>query len=292
MDEFITEKELRDSLKTETQRISEIFRFVLKYQRHFQPSGVEFSGLREYLPSDDASRIDWKNSAASQDLYVKQYEEEISLDVFIIIDVSDTMKFGTAEKIKSEFTAGIASAIAYASVDVGIDVGFGFWGEEKLMITPRGGEKQFEKLLHEIVKKNQYGGKFNLEDALKDVVGQIKENTSIFIISDFLEVEGEWSSQMTLASNKFRGVTSIMVRDLRDYELPDNGLMKFKSFDGKTRVVNTSKIQEKFEEEASKQEDEIREELEKAGSGFLKIDTRESFAKRLATYFEENTGVS
>lgn len=290
-EDMISQQDLRNQMDAEVKRVSDLFRFILKFKRHFQPSGVEFSGLREYLPSDDASRIDWKNSAGTPDLYVDQYEEEINLDVFIILDASDTMLFGTAEKLKSEYSAVVAAAIAFASVDAGIDVGFGLWAEDEMIVNPAGGNDQYQRFLNELTKTENYGGEFNLENALNDVIGQIKENTAIFVISDFLEVEGDWKSKMTLASKKFRHVMSIMVRDLRDYEMPRSGNFRFQSPDGSLQAVfNTHSVKEEFDEKAEEQEERLEEKLTGGGASFLKIDTRDKFSAAFASFFDQSEG--
>jgi uncharacterized protein (DUF58 family) len=290
-EEFMNQKELRDKMDAEVKRISDLFRFVLKYQRHFQPSGVEFSGLRQYLPSDDASRIDWKNSAGKPDMYVKQYEEELNMDVFLMIDVSDTMTFGTGEKLKSEYAAIVAAALTYASVDAGIDVGIGLWGDDEMIISPSGGMDRYQRVLDILTEYDNYGGKFNLEHAMNDVIGQIKENTALFVISDFLELEGDWKSKMTLASKKFRHSMCIMCRDLRDYELPESGNFRFESPDGGEQiVVNTDKVKKEYNEEAKKEEERIEEKIVGAGSSFMKIDTRDNFSAAFGEFFDEDRG--
>jgi uncharacterized protein (DUF58 family) len=291
-EKFVDQKELRDKMDAEVKRISDLFRFIMKYQRHFQPSGVEFSGLRQYLPSDDASRIDWKNSAGKTDLFVKQYEEELDMDIYIILDASQTMTFGTADKLKSEYSAIVAAALAYASVDAGINVGLGIYGEDNRIITPSGGTDQYDRFLDELTDLENYGGKFNLEDALNDTIGQIKENTALFLISDFLEVEGEdWKSKLTLCNMRFRHVMSIMVRDLRDYKMPDAGNFRFESSNGSEQmVVNTSKYREDFNEEAQRQEDKLEKKLTETGSSFMKIDTREKFSASFAAFFDNDEG--
>lgn len=290
-EEFMDQKALRDKMDAEVKRISDLFRFVLKYQRHFQPSGVEFSGLRQYLPSDDASRIDWKNSAGKPDMYVKQYEEELNMDVFLMIDVSDTMTFGTADKLKSEYAAIVAAALTYASVDAGIDVGIGLWGEDEMIISPSGGMDRYQRVLDILTDYDNYGGKFNLENAMNDVIGQIKENTALFVISDFLEVEGDWKTKMTLASKKFRHTMCIMCKDLRDYELPESGNFRFESPSGESQmVVNTDKVKQDFNEEAKEEEERIEEKVVGAGSSFMKIDTRDNFSAAFGEFFDEDRG--
>lgn len=289
--EAMPPEELRKAVDAEVKRVSDIFRFALKYKEHFQPSGVEFSGLRQYLPSDDASRIDWKISAGKPDLYVKEFDVERNMDVFIITDVSSTMTFGTAEKLKSEYAATVTSALAFASVDAGIDVGMGMYGSSSRVVTPGSGNSQYQRILHEITKYDRYGDSFNLEDALNDAIGQIKDNTAVFIISDFLDVRGDWKPKMTLANKKFRHVMSVMVRDLRDYKLPDAGNFRFESPQGgEETVINTSRSRKKFNEEAQKRENEMKDRLTGAGSSFLKIDTREEFAGKFAEFFDQDEG--
>jgi len=289
-EEMLPSEELRKSVDSEVKRVSDLFRFILKYQEHFQPSGVEFSGLRQYLPSDDASRIDWKISAGKPDLYVKQYDEEHDMDVFIIIDVSDTMLFGTAERLKSEYSAVVATALAHASIDAGINVGLGLWGDDSKIITPQGGNDQYQRILHELTSYDIYGGTFDLEEAMNDVIGQIKDNTAIFIISDFIDVEGEWKSKMQLANEKFRHQMAIMVRDLRDYKLPKSGNFRFESPDGEQMVVNTNHVKEDFEKAAQEEMEKMEDELTGGGASFLRIDTRDQFARKFAEYFDQSEG--
>ncbi|MFB6213096.1 MAG: DUF58 domain-containing protein [Candidatus Nanohaloarchaea archaeon] len=290
-EEFISRRDLRDKMDAEVKRISNLFRFVLKYQRHFQPSGVEFSGLRQYLPSDDASRIDWKNSAGKPDLYVKQYEEDLNMDAFVMLDVSDTMEFGTADKLKSEYAAIVTAAIAYASVEAGIDVGMGMWGEESVFLEPSGGTRQYDRFLDELSEFDNYGGTFDLEDAMNDVIGKVKENTAIFLVSDFLETEGDWKTKVTLANKKFRHFMSVMVRDKRDYELPKSGNFRFESASGGGEmVVNTDRVREEFNEEARKQEEKLEEQLKGSGSSFMKVDTRDNFSAEFAEFFDQDQG--
>jgi uncharacterized protein (DUF58 family) len=289
--DFYGKDDLTSRVDAEVKRVSEMFRFAMKYKEQFQASGIEFSDLRQYMVTDDASRIDWKNSASTQDLYVKEYEEEHDMDVFIILDASGSMMFGTADKMKSEYAGVVAAALAYASIDNGINAGFGMFGEDEITMTPEGGQAQYQKVLNEVTRFDNYGGKFNLEEALTTTVGQIKENTAIFIVSDFIDVEGDWKAKMQIASEKFRHVMSIMTKDLRDYKLPENGNMRFKSPNGNEQmVVNTSRVKEDFEKEAEKQEKEVKARIEGGGSSFIKVDTRDEFSAAFAEFFDQNGG--
>jgi uncharacterized protein (DUF58 family) len=287
-DEFFGTDDVVAEVDTEVKRVSDTFRFALKYKEQFQASGIEFSDLRQYVTSDDASRIDWKNSAKSQDLFVKEYEEEKDMDVFIVLDASDSMMFGTTEKMKSEYAAIVAAAIAYASTDAGIDVGFGMYANNQMFMTPDGGDTQYQRILHEVARFDNYGGEFDLEDALNSVIGQIKQNTALFIISDFIRPKGDWKSKMLVANEKFRHVMNVMVKDLRDYKLPESGNMRFEDIGGDEQIVaNTSRIRREYNEEAQKREQRIEDKIDASGASMIKIDTRDEFSARFAEYFDE-----
>lgn len=281
-------EQIVNQVDAEVRRVADLFRLILKYRKQFQPSGVEFSELRKYLPSDDASRIDWKSSARTNDLYVKEFDVEKDTDTFIILDASNTMTFGTAEKLKSEYVAVLAATLAYASVDNGLNVGLGIYGDKKLFLEPDGGDMQYQRILREVTDPDYYGGTFNLEEALGDTLSRLKGKTSIFLLSDFIQVEGDWDTDMAFASSKFRHLLSIMVRDLRDYKLPESGNMRFEppSRDSST-VVNTNKVRDKFNEKVTEQEEKIEKSVKGAGSGFVKVDTRDSFGAEIASYFDE-----
>ncbi len=284
----LNKDDIIDSIDAEVKRVADMFQFMLKYKQQFQASGVEFSGLRQYVVTDDASRIDWKNSAGKPELYVKQYEEEKNMDTFILFDASETMKLGTSEKIKSEYASLIASTIAYASVDASLNVGFAIYGSDSTLMSPRGGHPQYRKILQELTDQENYGGKFNMEKSLNDVIAKIKDDTVIFVVSDFLDIEGDWESTIKVASEKFRHVSCIMVRDLRDYKLPENGNMRFESpYEDGQMVVNTDKVRDSFNEKVAQQEEEIENLVENGGASFMKIDTRGDFTSNFASHFDQ-----
>ncbi len=281
-DDIVTE------MDAEVKRVADLFQFLLKYQRHFQPSGIEFSDLRQYLPTDDASRIDWKKSAGKPDLYVKEFEEEVDMDTYIVLDISDSMLFGSADQVKAEYAGIIAGAMAYASVDAGINVGLGMYADGSRVVTPDGGMVQYRSILRELTDYTNYGGEFHLENTLADVNGQIKENTAVFLISDFIDTRGDWMAELTISSEKFRHVMGIMVRDRLDYELPDAGTVRFQAPNGSGQLtVDTAAVAEDYAEAARQQEAKMERRLKGAGASFLKLDTRDEFAARFASYFDE-----
>ncbi len=77
---------------------------------------VEFAEHREYVPGDDLRYLDWKVFGKSDRYYIKQYEEETNLVCHLIVDVSESMDFGTVEYTKHQYAVTVAAAIAYLVV--------------------------------------------------------------------------------------------------------------------------------------------------------------------------------
>ncbi len=74
---------------------------------------VEFVQHREYVPGDDVRRIDWKVWSKTDRYFIKQYEEETNLRTSLLVDCSESMRFGTGALNKYEYACTVAAAMAY-----------------------------------------------------------------------------------------------------------------------------------------------------------------------------------
>src|SRR5438270_14009568 len=66
---------------------------------------VEFAEHREYTPGDDIKHVDWKVYGRSERYFLKQYEEETNLVSWPLVDVSDSMRYGSGPGPKSDCAA-------------------------------------------------------------------------------------------------------------------------------------------------------------------------------------------
>ena len=74
---------------------------------------VEFAGHREYVPGDDIKHVDWKVYGRTGKFFLKQYEEETNLVCWILLDVSESMHYGSKEGVtKYDYACMAAAALA------------------------------------------------------------------------------------------------------------------------------------------------------------------------------------
>jgi uncharacterized protein (DUF58 family) len=86
--------------------------------RHRSPmkgASSEFADHRAYIPGDDPKRLDWKVLGRTDRYYVRRYEDETNLRVYMIIDRSASMDFASVEKgvTKYQYACHLAAAIGY-----------------------------------------------------------------------------------------------------------------------------------------------------------------------------------
>src|SRR5437867_3505328 len=73
----------------------------------------EFVRHGEYVPGDDVRRIDWKVWSKTDKVYVKLYEEDTNLRTTLIVDLSESMQFGSGATTKYDYGCTIAATLAY-----------------------------------------------------------------------------------------------------------------------------------------------------------------------------------
>ncbi len=88
--------------------------FAGQYHSAFKGRGMAFSEVREYQFGDDVRDIDWNVTARFRRPFVKVFEEERELTVMLLIDVSGSLDFGTAQRTKREMATEMAAILLLA----------------------------------------------------------------------------------------------------------------------------------------------------------------------------------
>ena len=97
-------------LEIQARQIVEVFLSGGHRSPYFGQS-VEFVQHREYVPGDDVRRIDWKVWSKTDKVYVKHYEEDTNLRTTLLVDLSESMQFGSGA---SRSPHGLATKYDYA----------------------------------------------------------------------------------------------------------------------------------------------------------------------------------
>lgn len=123
-------------------------------------SSVEFAEHKEYSPGDELRHVDWKAYAKGDRYYVKQYEQESQLTVFLVLDASGSMQFGGGGIPKLEYAGLALAALAYLVVQQQDKVGLVACGDRAVetLVPPRGRTSHLHDLLAVLEQVMTRGG--------------------------------------------------------------------------------------------------------------------------------------
>lgn len=103
--------------------------FAGQYHSAFKGRGMAFSEVREYQYGDDIRDIDWNVTARFDKPFVKVFEEERELTVMLLVDVSNSLDFGTTVQMKKDMLTEIAATIAFSAIQNNDKIGVIFFSD-------------------------------------------------------------------------------------------------------------------------------------------------------------------
>lgn len=94
-----------------------------QHRSTFRGRGMDYAESRLYQPGDDVRTIDWRLSARTGDTYTKVFIEERERPVFLMVDFSSSMFFGTRKSFKTVNAANVAAMLCWVTVQNGDRLG-------------------------------------------------------------------------------------------------------------------------------------------------------------------------
>ena len=263
--------------------------FAGEYHSAFKGRGMSFSEVREYQYGDDVRDIDWNVTARFNRPYVKVFEEERELTVMLVIDLSESLDFGTAKQTKRNMVTEIAATIAFAAIQNNDKIGVIFFTDRvEKFIPPQKGRKHILYIIRELLDFEPQSSRTDISVPLQFLTNALKKRCTAFLISDFID-EGDYRNAITIA-NKKHDVAAIQVYDRRVAELPKIGLIKVRdSESGEEFFVDTSSssVQRAQREWWKKQKEKLENTLSRSGVDYVSIRTDGDYVKALMSLFAQ-----
>ena len=152
---------------------------------------VEFAEHRPYSPGDEIRLLDWRAFARSDRHYIKQFEEETSLQAVLVVDASGSMAFAHSTVSKLRYAQVACACLARLMLRQGDAVGTAVVDSKiRSFIPPRSNPAHFGALLEELSKVSG-AGQTSLAQMLEQLTKLIKRRGLIIICSDcFDDLDG------------------------------------------------------------------------------------------------------
>ena len=104
-----------DSVELRARSVVEGFLHGL-HRSPFVGFSVEFASHHEYVPGDDPRHINWKLYARQHRLYVKEFDGDTNLNLYVLLDVSGSMACASLGRSKLDYAATLAAALAHLAI--------------------------------------------------------------------------------------------------------------------------------------------------------------------------------
>lgn len=219
----------------------------------YRGQGIEFSGVRDYIRGDDIRTIDWNVTARMSHPYVKIFDEERELQIFVVVDSSSSMHIRTwnrsGEQVRTKYSVGAETAalITIAAEMNSCPVGaVMFDGQIHFSSKPMSGREQTMLILTHLdrLPEKQTQGSV-IGNALTGSGKLLRKRSLVFVISDFRSANYE-RPLISLAQKN--DVVAIRIEDYFDSELPHVGSIPFIDAESGTKMRLPSSS-EKFKRE-------------------------------------------
>ncbi|MDB6150810.1 MAG: hypothetical protein JWQ44_2258 [Chthoniobacter sp.] len=260
--------------------------FSGKHKSPYRGSAAEFADYKEYVAGDDLARLDWRVYGRTRRLYIRRYEEETDMTVYLMVDTSGSMRYA-GEKRQSKFflAAKIAAALAYLMMAQADKAALVLFAKKvSQFLTPGGTRRHLHRLVTELerVKPAQETG---IAQAVSECNALFKKRGRIVILSDFLdETPALFDALSQFVHRKFE-ILLLQVTDPDELNLPAFNAAKFVDLEtAETVQVDPEEIRVVYQQRVQQSIDDLAREADVRQIQHRLIDTRRPYVDAIEAY--------
>lgn len=195
--------------------------------------GIDFDQVRIYQPGDDIRTIDWRVTARTQEPHTKLFHEERERPIYLLVEQSPQLFFGTGLRFKSVLAAQAASLVGWAALAHNDRVGGLVFGNgEHHEIKPRRSKQSLLQLLSRLVRANQQlDGEQRMDPdafglALRRAREVLRPGSLAVVVCDERTLSDSAEQQLSLLGRHV-DLLLMPIFDPLDHALPAAGLLRF-----------------------------------------------------------------
>lgn len=263
-----------------------------QYHASFRGQGIDFAEHRAYLPGDETRNIDWNVTARLQDPFIRTFIEERELLVYLLVDISPSMDFGSVPPEskpalvrlnKRSLAAEVAATIAFSALRNNDKVGLVLFSKGvDLMLPAMRGRSHALRVLREILARKGESGEGGAVAALEGLRKAVPRRALVFLISDM--IGPDFSETLRPVARK-HDVTAVLIRDPAEDRLQDLGLMVMEDPEDESQycLLDTSRAETRaaLAVAARRWKEGVEERFRKAGCPMLAVSTDADFTPAL-----------
>ncbi len=259
-----------------------------EYHSIFKGKGMTFSEVREYQSGDDIRLIDWNVTARTTTPFVKNFEEERELTVYLMVDISASGEFGSGSQLKRELGTEIAAVLGFSAIKNNDKVGLILFSDSiEKFIFPKKGKSHVLRVIRELLYTDPKNTGTSIGKSLDYLLKVAKRKSVVFIISDF--IDSGYSSSLKIVSKK-HDLIAIQLYDPAEYKIPNIGLAKVEDPEtGEMFWIDTTskRAMKELQDDIRLKQSKFSKNAKKIGFDLIPVSTDEDFVDPLMSFFKK-----
>jgi uncharacterized protein (DUF58 family) len=191
-------------------------------------ASVEFRDHRDYVQGDSLRHLDWKVFGRSERYYIKQFQEETSLRVHLVLDASASMNFKHSGSLtKYQFSRELSAAVAYLAHHQQDSVGLVIYDDQVRQWLPtKGGSRHLRNFLDSLAAHHP-SGRTDTGKALEALAEGMARRGLVLMLSDLLDAPEAIFRALAHFRRRGHDVVLVQVLDPAELDLPFDGVSDF-----------------------------------------------------------------
>src|ERR1700722_1758678 len=189
---------------------------------------VEFAEHREYVPGDDLKHLDWKVYGRTGRFYLKQYEEETNLTLWLLVDSSESMQYGSGPRgddgkpmvSKYDYACMAAAALAYLTLHQQDGVGLVTYDHAVRTFLRPSTQPSHLKQIVNLLNKGPGRERSALAPIFHDLAERITRRGIIVVLADCFDDLDDILAGLKHLRHKRHEVVVMQVLDRAELEFP------------------------------------------------------------------------
>ncbi len=251
----------------------------------FFGQSIEFRQHREYVPGDDLRHVDWKVWARQDRLTIKQYDEDTNMRVNLLVDVSNSMKYGGGVFNKFEYAATIAASLAWLVLKQQDAVGCLTFDDSVRSRTATSSQNIQLNNIVQTLEAASPNNKTELQSIFLDAAETFPRRGIMIVVSDlFGDVESTLKG-LRLLRQRGHEVMVFHVLDEDELQFPFTGTSRFMDLESDVKLnCNPRALRDGYLDALNEFLDEIRRGCAKASIDYALTSTIEPLDASLAKF--------
>ena len=260
--------------------------FTGKHKSPYRGSAAEFADYKEYAPGDDLARLDWRVYGRTRRLYLRQFEEETDMTVYLMLDTSGSMRYA-GEKRQSKFflAAKIAAALAYLMMAQSDKASLALFAQKVTQfLAPGSTRRHLHRLVTEL-ERVRPALTTGIAGAVQECNALFKKRGRIVILSDFLDDTGALFDALAQFVHRKFEILLLQVVDPDELNLPAFNATKFVDLEtAETVQVDPEEIRASYQANIKGHIDALAREADLRQIQHRLVDTQRPYLDAIEAY--------